>query len=443
MTKWTGPALVPLEDEMSHIPAFAPRTLRRSIAAAIWTTVIAIKTAQAGDTLPTIDVKGLLDVRGAISSGTQSAEDRGLGKTRYGADPTGDRRALGRLGQATLLIEPRITWELSAVVMLNAAQEQRTAVDVVEAFLQYKPAPTGPWNVHIRAGAFYPQISLENTGVGWTSPYTITPSAINTWIGQEVRIMGGEFTIIHNGGDLRLTATAAAFGYNDPTGTLLAWRGWAFNDRQTGLMDRLKLPLIRIIRPSGVLNEQGPFDRPFKEIDHNAGWYFSATADYQGFGSLSFAVYDNRANDHIYKDDQWAWRTKFWSFGARTVLPGGVDLLAQGMAGSTSLITLPVIGPIVGVDFRSAYALISRGWENQRVSFRADWFDTRDSHVFLDNNNEQGYALTFAYIYRPAAKQRITFEILYVDSRRPERQFQGLPIHAQESQFQVSYRFFL
>jgi hypothetical protein len=437
---------------MTPIPAFALRNLRKSIAAGLLVSTLSTAffhagPVQAGDILPTIDFKGLLDLRGAISSATQSAEDRGLGKTRYGADSNGNRRALGRLGQATLVIAPRITWDLSGYIVLNAAQEQRTAVDVVEAFLQYKPAPTGTWSVEARAGLFYPQVSLENTGLGWTSPYTITPSAINSWIGQEVRTTGGELTIAHNSGDLRLAATAAAFWFNDPTGTLLAWRGWSFNDRQTGIMDRLKLPLVRIIRPGATLNEQDPFDRPFKEIDHNTGWYFGATADYAGYGSLSVMSYNNHADDRDIRDGQWAWKTKFWSFALKTELPGDIDLLAQGMTGSTTVIAIPVIGPIVGVGFDSAYALVSKGGDNHRISFRADWFKTRDWDRtmvrFKDNNDEDGYALTLAYIYRPAPKQRITFEILYVDSRRPERQFQGLPIRARESQFQVSYRFFL
>lgn len=432
---------------MGRPTAYALRYLRQSLAVAVGCATLGGTSAMAGDNLPTIDIKGMLDLRGAISSGTQSAEDRGLGKTRYGADSSGDRRVLGRLGQASLILQPRITWDLSAYVMVNAAQEQRTALDVTEAFLQYKPAPTGPWSIRARAGIFYPQISLENTGLAWTSPYTITPSAINSWIGQELRTVGGEFTLIHRSNDLELSATAAAFWYNDPAGTSLAWRGWLFNDRQTGLMDRLKLPLIRIIRPGAVLAEQHPFDRPFKEIDHNTGWYFAATADYAGYGTLSVMAYNNHADDRALKDGQWAWRTKFWSFGFQTKLPGDIDLLAQGMTGSTTLITIPVIGPIVGVDFSSAYGLVSKGGERQRISFRADWFKTYDwdrTRVrFRDDNDEHGYALTFAYIYRPAAKQRITFEVLYVDSIRPERQFQGLPVRAHESQFQVSYRFFL
>jgi hypothetical protein len=404
---------------------------------------VGVTPVAAGDSLPTIDIKGLLDLRGAVSSETQSAEDRGLGKTRYGADASGDRRVLGRLGQASLILQPRITWDLFAYIMVNAAQEQRTAFDITEAFLQYKPAPTGPWNVRVRAGIFYPQISLENTGLAWT----ITPSAINSWVGQELRTVGGEFTLIHRSQELQLSATAAAFWYNDPAGTSLAWRGWLFNDRQTGLMDRLKLPLIRIIRPGATLSEQNPFDRPFKEIDHNTGWYFAASADYQGYGTLSVMAYNNHADDRDLKDGQWAWKTKFWSFGFQTKLADDIDLLAQGMSGSTTLIAIPVIGPIVGVDFSSAYGLLSKGWERQRISFRADWFKTYDwdrvRTRWRDDNDEHGYALTFAYIYRPASKQRVTFEVLYVDSTRPERQFQGLPVHARESQFQVSYRFFL
>ncbi|TAL02088.1 MAG: hypothetical protein EPO08_08150 [Rhodospirillaceae bacterium] len=392
--------------------------------------------------LPSVDFKGILDLRGAISSETRSMEDRGLGKTRYGADGNGDRRVLGRVGQAALLIEPRFTWDLSGVIVLNATQEQRTVIDVAEAYLQYKPAPTGSWGVSGRAGVFFPPISLENTGLAWTSPYTITPSAINSWVGQELRTIGGEATVSHRSDELEIAGTIAIYGYNDPAGTLLAWRGWSFDDRTTGLFDRLKLPLVRIIRPTGILAEQGPFDRPFHEIDGRVGYYSSLTMDYAGYGKISVMRYDNRADNRIYGDEQWSWNTAFWSFGLSTGLGEGIDLLAQGMTGTTTLITTR-IGPIVDVDYRSAYALVSKAWDNQRVSFRADWFDTKDRDVFPDNNNENGYALTLAYILRPKPKQRLTVEFLYVDSHRPERQYQGLPVNAHETQFQVSYRFFL
>ena len=47
----------------------------------------------------------------------------------------------------------------------------------------------------MKAGAFFPTISLENDDIGWTSPYTLSASAINTWIGEELRTIGTEGTL--------------------------------------------------------------------------------------------------------------------------------------------------------------------------------------------------------------------------------------------------------
>ena len=49
-----------------------------------------------------------------------------------------------------------------------------------------------PVSWSVKAGAFFPTISLENDDLGWTSPYTLTPSAINSWIGEELRTIGSE-----------------------------------------------------------------------------------------------------------------------------------------------------------------------------------------------------------------------------------------------------------
>jgi hypothetical protein len=51
--------------------------------------------------------------------------------------------------------------------------------------------------------------------------------------------------------------------------------------------------------------------------------------------------------------------------------------------------------------------------------------------------------MTFDYVLRPAPKQRLTLEALYVNSYRPERSYLGLPVRAGETQFQASSRFFL
>lgn len=94
--------------------------------------------------------------------------------------------------------------------------------------------------------------------------------------------------------------TAASYMANDPTGTLLAWRGWSFNDRETGFLDRLQLAQIRIIRPGGNLDEQAPTEKPFHEIDGSAGLYAGLSAEHVDYGKLSFLWYENLADDHAF-----------------------------------------------------------------------------------------------------------------------------------------------
>ncbi len=127
----------------------------------------------------------------------------------------------------------------------------------------------------------------------------------------------------------------------------------------------------------------------------------------------------------------------------RSRLPGDIDLVAQGMFGNTAMGLIAPDQPLVDVDFASAFLLVSKAWENSRVSLRAEYFETTDKDIAVDDDNdEHGNALTAAYIYYPAERQRLTFEALQIFSQRPERAFLGLPHKAKETQFQVSYRFF-
>ena len=50
------------------------------------------------------------------------------------------------------------------------------AVDLTEAYLEYRPYPRAGFRSRVRLGAFYPPMSLENRATGWETPYTITPS---------------------------------------------------------------------------------------------------------------------------------------------------------------------------------------------------------------------------------------------------------------------------
>lgn len=390
-----------------------------------------------------LDVAGMIEGRAAAGSTTRSWEDKGLGKVRYGADAAGGRRTVLR-PEGALVLRPKFGFDLTGTVVATANDQQRMALDISEAFLTYKPAPSGEWAITARGGAFFPPISAENGGLAWTSPYTITSSAINSWVGEELKTIGAEATIHRRTEDYEFEFLGALYMLNDPTGTLLAWRGWSFNDRETGFFDRLQLAPVRMIRPGGRLDEQAPTEKPFHEIDENVGFYIGASLDHADYGRLALLYYDNLADDRDLIKGQWAWRTKFASASYKVELAGDITLVGQFMLGTTSTITIPAPrGPIVYAGFRSGYGLLSKEWGRHRLSLRGDYFAVGDRDITPgEDNSETGGAATAAYVFRPVPSQRITFEVMYVSSKRPERIHLGMPARAKESQAQLSYRFF-
>ena len=62
--------------------------------------------------------------------------------------------------------------------------------------------------------------------------------------------MGGEVSAIWRASEVaEFGVTGAVYYFNDPTGTLLARRGWTLSDREAGIFDRLRVAQVRIIRP--------------------------------------------------------------------------------------------------------------------------------------------------------------------------------------------------
>ncbi len=389
-----------------------------------------------------LDVKGYLEGRAVATSSTRSWEDNGLGKLRFGGSAGGKRRALIR-GEAAAVARLMFGFDWTGIIHVSANEEQHVPIDIIEAFIQYKPAPRGRIGFSAKTGVFFPPISLENSGLAWTSPYTLTSSAINSWVGEELKTIGGEVTATYRTQDVNLEMAGAAFVANDPAGTQLAWRGWSLHDREAGLFDRLNLAPVRITRPGARLFRQAPSEEPFHEIDNRVGYYAHASAEHLDYGTLTALWYDNNADDRVLKFGQWAWRTKFWSLGYKVELPGEIDLVAQAMRGSTTVVTLPTEpSAVVDTRFWAAYALASRAFGRHRVSLRLDRFGTNDRDSSIDDNNEHGTAITAAYVLRPAPRQRLTVEALYVKSYRPERTHLGFPVRASEMLFQASYRFF-
>ena len=220
-----------------------------------------------------VQLHGQLDVRAVAADASQGWLKGGLGKLRYGESGL-------RLGQASLALEADPFDTVSATVIANASDDRRGAFGVNEAYLAWSPVPSGPWRARVKAGAFFPVTSLEldYDSVGWTPANTVSSSAINSWIGEEVRTKGLELTVSRNGrmagSPHDFSLTAALYGWNDETGTLLAWRGWTVSERITSLTEPLVLPDLPAYRRGGSIY-QTRWIHPFREIDDRLGYYVS------------------------------------------------------------------------------------------------------------------------------------------------------------------------
>ena len=380
-----------------------------------------------------LDVKALVEARLALTSDTLSWEEGGLGKVRWGSSD--GKAGIVARPEGAVVLQPRFGFDWSGFVHLQSTSQQRSAVDVVEAYLAYQTPPASTFGFQIKGGLFFPRISVENTGLAWTSPYTITSSAINTWIGEELRAVGGEATALWRPDEASEIGVTGAFHYfNDPTGTLLAWRGWTLSDREAGIFDRLRVAAVRIIRPGAQLDEQALTEEPFHEIDGRVGYYAGVHGNHDRLGRLQVMRYDNLANDRALRFEQWAWRTKFWSAGYTSPAWEDFTFLAQAMDGSTTVITRPAPrGPFVDTRFWSVFGLVSKDWSRHRVSLRLEQFGADDRDTSADDNNKHGTGITAAYVFRPAGRQRLTFEVLHVASDRPERVYFGFSRRARET----------
>lgn len=374
---------------------------------------------------------GYADFRLVAPGNERSSFDGGLGKLRYG-DSDSNAQFAAAVGQATVLFTP----EFMAVGVARADPSQTTLVMPTEAYLRYRPVSVTPWRWSVKAGAFFPPFSLENSEVGWTSYWTLTPSAINSWMGDELRTIGGEGELEWRRSEGTLSFTAALFGWNDPAGVMIADRGWALDDRPTALFEDLRLPNATVTLLHGTPPGRTPI---FDEFDDRAGWYAGAAWADTDDWKLQIFRYDNDANASAHDDhNHFGWRTDFWDAGLSKTYDE-FTFLAQGLTGTTIISPFPGFSSITNFD--SAYALV--GWEQDewRLAARGDVFRTHNGGNV--NFSENGYALTFAATWMPKDWLRLTGEVLYIDSTRNERTLEGLAPNQADTQAQLSLRLYL
>ena len=355
----------------------------------------------------------------------------GLGKTRFGKGGVD-----ARFGGAGLVGAAQFTPALLALAEVQFQNTDYPSMSVVEAYLRYRPVSLSRWRWSVQAGAFVPPISLENDAIGWTSPWTLTPSAINSWVGEELRVIGAEGRVEWRGDVDTWELRSALFRRNDPAGNLLAVRGWSLSDLTYGLGSRLREP-DAMVRQDGQ-QPPGRYD-PFQNIGNRNGWYADLAWRVPGEGSVNLMRYDNRADPAAHSDSGvFAWHTYFWTLGA-TADTGPVTWIAQAMDGGTE------IEPLDGLQFETHFraAFLLAGWNRGawRPTLRIEHFSTRGPRSDAGiAQGEHGNAITAAINWRPRDWLRLTAEVLRIDSVRTQRVDAGLPPASAITQVQLGIR---
>lgn len=367
-----------------------------------------------------------IDLRAIASDGARSYLDGGLGDLQYDSQHAG-----ARLGGVWLDYNGSVQDVLHFVVdAVGYGDGNRFPLDLTQAFVEWRPFPIGLWRSRVKVGAFYAPISFENWLVGWRSPYTLSFSAINTWVGEELRTIGAEYDLDwlgrQRGYPWQLGLTASLYGWNDPAGTLMAVRGWALDDRQTTLFGRIGAA------GSGPVDGLREF---YGNFGGGPGYYVGANAKYQGSLELRALHYDNLVNPDAYSAalGNFAWHTYFDSAGASWTPTRHWTVISQWLTGDTCVGSEPAC-----YEFSSAFLLGSWQLGPDRLSARYDGFQMHSESGPYPNFN-RGHAWTFAYEREFNSHFSVALEELRVNSSLSARMFVREPEVLAENELQLAF----
>lgn len=379
------------------------------------------------------------DVRMTAVDGEKSWIDGGFGKLRSGSD--GDARLRPQLGNLNLIWKPQFSFSLGATVSGSLQGGDRTYAGLSETYLTFRPMRGSRVGFSARAGLMWPPVSLEHEGADWHVRDSITPSAINSWIGEEVRPVAAEGTLAADLGRHKLHATAAVLAANDTSGTLLTFRGWALHDRTTLAFRRQPLP------PLGEDLEyyQAPFTHPLLDVGRGfarrPGYYAKLAWQPPVPVRIELFRYDNRANpEAVNADVEWGWRTRFSHFGAIANLGGGAELKVQTVHGRTRMGYREPERRWADNRFRSAFVMLSKQFGRFGLAARGEAFGTRNRGSLWDGEyDERGWSAMVAG-KRQWGPVTGLVELLHVSSDAPARTHAGLAPRQRQNQLQAEVR---
>ncbi|NQD37792.1 hypothetical protein HPT27_12215 [Permianibacter sp. IMCC34836] len=333
-------------------------------------------------------------------------------------------------------------WQFNLSVLRYPSSEKPVAL--TEAFLRYRPIPDSAWRNQWRAGLFYAPLSLENSEALWQPQGFLSSSAINTWLGEEVRTTGiewnGDWLGQRSGSDHDLGITLAVFCCNDPAGGLLSWRGWALHDRQYGWGEETEFAALPALTENGSFRSQEAYGSPFTEIDQRYGYYASLHWQHRGGIRIALSHYDNRGDPLAFEEGQWAWYTEFDQLSLKWQPSTDWTVLLQWLDGHTEFGRHR--NRMIDNRFAAGFVSFARQWHQHRFSLRYDDFSvTDDDETPDDDNNEDGSAGTLAWQWQIDPNCLLLTEAMTIQSKRPARHYFGDAAEQSEHSLQIAIRF--
>jgi len=381
-------------------------------------------------------VTGWGDFGLGAASGETNWSRRGFGKLRFGKrnDPFDV--------DAGFDWRPRLTDTVQFNITAQYHTDIRSQVGLTESYLRWKPVPTSAVRYAVRLGRMLPPISLENDGAGWTASRTLTPSAINSWVGEELLVTGAELSVRSEIQGHGLGATFGLFEGADAAGAILAYRGWALHDVVTAGNGAMTLPDTPGAGYEAVFVKQARIARPSVEVDGRGGYYLRGDWRPPAPVAVNLIYFYNPANPAIVERGQYGWTTRLMGGGLAWSLSTKDEVLSQYLWGSTKMgAVFPDGRHPADMIFESAYVLLSHHLAGgARLTLRGDYFATHDNSLLrLYDNAEHGYAATAAWMHPLSEHMRSAIELVDVDSRRDARQTRLQRADQSQVQLRVSF----
>jgi hypothetical protein len=364
-------------------------------------------------------LRALLDVRLVGGGPAPSWTDHGPGKLRYGGSDGFEDSTRLTLAQGAVQLGASLPWDIRGQVQVNVEPDIAAGYHpwLVEAILR-KEWVNDSQGWGLQSGVMNVPFSLENTGPAWSPEYTISASALNSWLWEDINLAGAEGEWWHTThGGLRLGALLGAGYGGDQIGRLLALRGWVIGDTIAGINGDLALP-----GRAGRTNI-------FNERDQRPALYsWLSVGDEAQTAALKFGTIDNRGDE----SKPAVWHTRLNIVGLVLHVNPRIDVLAQYLDGVARVHAPPNDSAV-----SAYYVLLSHHYKQQRISVRYDAFRVHDLDGGPVSTSERGHAMTLSYLIQVGLRNRIALERIWMDSHRGSN---GLANPTPDG-WQISYRF--